>query len=191
LRPLHRPLTLEEDQEIYVLDFIGHGFSAGSYVTQREVLSFLAENFGKTVTHGWLSSYLDPWSDYITRTVVSPQEQLRLQIPPSFLDDCIRLIQTYVPLVPIELIFNLDETGLSHWEERKSKRVIVPSDSTQTPLHYPADRGIRHHTLLCCISAFGDVYTSLLIASRPSANRIFEKGVRAGIDSRLDIGPSP
>jgi hypothetical protein len=174
-RPPHRPFTLEEDQEISVLDFIRHGFSAGNYVAQREVLSFIAESFGKTVTHGWLSSFLDCWSDHITRTVVSPQEQLRLQIPHSFLDDYIRLIQIYVLLVPTKLIFNLDETGLPDWEERKSKLVIVPSDAIQIPLHYPVDRGIRYHTLLCCRSASGDAYTPLLIAPRPSANRILEK----------------
>jgi hypothetical protein len=112
--PAHRPLTLEDDQEISVLIFIHSGFSAGNSVTQREVLSFVVESFGKTVTHGWLSSFLDRWSDHITRTVVSPQEQLRLQIQRSFLDDYIRLIQTYVTLVPTELIFNLDETGLSN-----------------------------------------------------------------------------
>jgi hypothetical protein len=69
--------------------------------------------------------------------------------------------------------------------------VIVPSDATQTPLHYPVDRDIRHHTLLCCISASGDAYTPLLIAPRPSANKILEKGVRAGIDLKLEIRLSP
>jgi hypothetical protein len=110
-----------------------------------------------------------------------------LQIPRSFLDDYIRLIQTYVPLVPTELIFNPDETGLSDWEERKSKPVIVPSDATQTPLHCPIDRGARHHTLLCCIFASGDAYTPLPITPRPSANRTFEKGVSTGIDLKLKI----
>jgi hypothetical protein len=81
-----------------VLDFFRHWFSAGNYLTQREVLSFVAESFGKTVTHSWLSSFLDRRSDHITQTVVSPQEQLRLQISRSFLDDYICLIQTYVPL---------------------------------------------------------------------------------------------
>jgi hypothetical protein len=102
-----------------VLDFIRHWFSAGNYVTQREVLSFVAESFGKTVTHGWLSSFFDRWSDHIIRTVVSPQEQLILQIPRFFLEDYIRLIQTYVPT---ELIFNLDETELCDWEERHPNR---------------------------------------------------------------------
>jgi hypothetical protein len=158
-----------------VLDFIRYGFSAGNYVAQRDILSFVAESFGKTVTHSWLSSFFDSWLDHITRTVVSPQEQLRSQILRSFLDDYIRLIQIYVPLVPTELIFNLDETGLSDWDERKSKRVIVPSDATQTPLHYPVDRGFHHHTLWCCVSASGGAYSPLLISPRPSANRIFEK----------------
>jgi hypothetical protein len=42
-----------------------------------------------------------------------PQEQLRLRIPREYLNDYISLIKEYVLLVPAELIFNLDETGLS------------------------------------------------------------------------------
>jgi hypothetical protein len=86
---------------------------------------------------------------------------------------------------------DLDETGLSNWEEQKYKPVIVPSDATQTPLRDPVDRGIRHHTLLCCISTSRDAYTPLLIAPRQSENRIFENGVRAGVDLKLEIRPSP
>jgi hypothetical protein len=42
-----------------------------------------------------------------------PQEQLRLRILREYLNGYISLIKEYVPLVPAELIFNLDETGLS------------------------------------------------------------------------------
>jgi hypothetical protein len=52
----------------------------------------------------------------IIRTTVVPQEQLRLRIPPEYLNEYISLIKEYVSLVPAELIFNLDETGLSDWE---------------------------------------------------------------------------
>jgi hypothetical protein len=91
------------------------------------------------------------------------------------LDDYISIIQAYVSLGPTELIVNLHETGLSDWEERKAKPMIIPSEATQIPLPDPADRNIRHHTLLCCVSASGDAYTPLFIASRPNTTGIFGK----------------
>jgi hypothetical protein len=160
--PPHPPLKLNEDQERSVLEFIQNGFTSGNYVTQREILNLVEERFQKTVTSGWLASFLDRWQDHIIRTVVKPQEQLRLQIPREYLNDYISLIKTYTPLVPAELIFNLDETGLSDWEERKAKPVIIQSHASQTALHYPIDRTVRHHTLLCCVSASGDAYCPFL-----------------------------
>jgi hypothetical protein len=54
------------------------------------------------------------------------QEQLRLRIPREHLNDYISLIKEYVPLAPAELIFNFDETGLSDWEQPKTKPAIIP-----------------------------------------------------------------
>lgn len=189
-KPAHRPLSLNPQQEELILQFIEQGFSSGQYVTQRELLSFVENNFRKTLTYGWLASFLERWADHIARVVVSPQEQLRLQVPRQFLDQYIAMIKAYVPLVPAELIFNLDETGLSDWEERKAKQVIVPQHAKHTALHYPVDRTIRHHTLLCCVSASGDASTPLLICPRPSATRIFEKGIREHVDVSLEIRPT-
>jgi hypothetical protein len=96
-----------------------------------------------------------------------------------------------VPLVPAELIFNLGETGLSDWEERKTKPVIILSHASSSTLHYPIDRAIRHHTLHCCVSASGDAYSPLLLAPHPKARRIFEKGIRENIDMKLEIRQIP
>jgi hypothetical protein len=143
------------------------------------------------VTYGWLASFLERWESIVIRTTVVPQEELRLRSPREYLNDYISLIKEYVPLVPAELIFNLDETGLSDWEERKTKPVIIPSHASSSTLHYPTDRAIRHHTLLCCVSAFGDAYSSLFIAPHPKARRIFEKSIRANSDLKLEIRQVP
>jgi hypothetical protein len=119
--------------------------------------------------------------------VVQPQEQLGLQIPREYLNRYISLIKTHVPLVPAELIFNIDETSPSDWEERRAKLVIVPSHASQTAPHYSVDRAIRHQTLLCCVLASGDAYCPLFIATRPKATKIFEKSVRENIDLKLEI----
>jgi hypothetical protein len=93
----------------------------------------------------------------VAKAVVSTQELPRLETPRCYLDKDINLLEVYIPLVPFELIFCLDETGLPDWEERRSKPVLVTDDATTRLLHCPVDRGIRHQTLLCCISASGDV----------------------------------
>jgi hypothetical protein len=105
-------------------------------VTQREILSFVEEHFQKTVTYGWLESFLERWEGIVIRMTVVPQEQLSLRIPREYVNDYISLIKEYVPIVPAELIFNLDETGLSDWEQRKMKPVIIPSHASSSTLHY-------------------------------------------------------
>jgi hypothetical protein len=98
-----------------------------------------------------------------------PQEQLRLRIPREYLNDYISLIKEYVPLVLVELIFNLHETRLFNWDEWKTKLEIIPSHASPSTLHYPVDRAIHHHTLLYGVSASGDAHSPLLLAPHPKA----------------------
>jgi hypothetical protein len=104
---------------------------------------------------------------------------------------CLALIKSWVPLVRAELFFNLDGTGLSDWEERRPKPVLIPTTIENADLHYFVDRGIRHQTLLCCVSASRDAYCSLLLCSSPASLSIFHMGIRDGIDFRIKIQSSP
>jgi hypothetical protein len=45
---------------------------------------------------------------------------------------------------PAEFISNLDEIGLSDWEERKPKPILVPVSEAAAQLYCPVDRQIRH-----------------------------------------------
>jgi hypothetical protein len=160
-------------------------------MTQRKILSFVEEHFQKTVTYDWLASFLERCEGTIIRTTVVLQEQLRLRILREYLNDYTSLIREYAPLVAPELIFNLDETGSSDWEERKTKPVIISYRASSSTFHYPIDRAIRHHTLPCCVSASGDAHSPLLIALHPKARSIFEKGIRENIDLKLEIRQIP
>jgi hypothetical protein len=71
------------------------------------------------------------------------------------------------------------------------KPVMIPSHAFSSTLHYPIDRVIRHHSLLCCVSASGDAYSPLLIAPDAKARIIFEKGSREHIDLKLEIRQIP
>jgi hypothetical protein len=126
-KPPYRPVTLSPHQEKAVCQMIRNGARTGNYVTQREVLNFVEIKFQKTVIYGRLENLLSRGVDEVRRVVVAPQELPRRQVPRSYLDRDLALIKSWIPIVAVELIFNLDETGLSDWEERKAKSVLVPT----------------------------------------------------------------
>jgi hypothetical protein len=59
------------------------------------------------------------WQWYI------PHEKSRLEVPRMLSDNYLAFIKQYSPLVPNEVIFNIGESGLSDWEELKTKPISV------------------------------------------------------------------
>jgi hypothetical protein len=68
------------------------------------------ERFHVTLTYGWIQKFLSRHSAMVAKAIVSPQDPPRLQTPQCYLDKYINLLKAYIPFVPSELIFNLDET---------------------------------------------------------------------------------
>jgi hypothetical protein len=176
-RALHRPLALNSEEENPVIEFIEAGHSKGDFVMQRSMLDFVEANFGKCLTYGWVTMFLVRQADRVCGAVVSPQEKPRLEIPRKLLDHYLALIKEYIPLVSTELMFDIDKSGFSDWEERKPKGVLIPTRLRESTLHCPVNRNIRHQTLICCISAAGDAYCALLIFPNPVVRRVFDEGI--------------
>jgi hypothetical protein len=44
----------------------------------------------------------------------------------------------------IELVFNLDEAGMSKWEDCKERRVIVPRTMLGQTIHHRESRSVRY-----------------------------------------------
>jgi hypothetical protein len=55
-----------------------------------------------------------------------PQENPRLEILRSFLDTMIACLSEHLPRSCAELVFHLDEVGISEWEDQAPRKVIVP-----------------------------------------------------------------
>jgi hypothetical protein len=187
----YQPAALNEDQTAVVVAFVENCHRTRNYVTQRGVLSFIEMTFQKCLSYQWMASFLKKHANLICRSVVRPQENVRLEVPHEHLDQYIRLIKEYVPLVPTELLFNIDESDFSDWQERKPKCVLIPTDARETTLHYHENRKIRHQTLNSCVTAAGDAYYPLLVSSGPAAWAVFEHQVRDGIDLQIELSPSP
>jgi hypothetical protein len=99
------------------------------------------------------------------------------------LDCYLALIKSWVPLVPAELIFILDETGLSDWEQ--GKPVLIPTTIENTDMHYPGDRGIRHQTLLRCVSALGNAHCFSVQMSPPCQCFIWGFAMELTFESKI------
>jgi hypothetical protein len=95
------------------------------------------EKFTKTLTYGWMKRFLDRHKSKVSWATVMPQEQVRLEVPRSHPDDYLSLIKGILPTVPMELIFNLNETGLLDCQNRKSK-----------PFLFQLPKKILHFTIL-------------------------------------------
>jgi hypothetical protein len=179
------------NQEDVICAFITSEASRGNFGIQKELLQFIERNFNKTLTYGWIHSFLHRSASHVRRMTILSQKMTRMQIPRSYLGQYIVLMDKSVPLAPAELIFDMDETGLSDWEEHRPKRNLVSSEASDANIHDPVDRRIRHQTLLCCISASGDVYCPLLISSYRQAGSAFDRGIREGIDAKIEVRDSP
>jgi hypothetical protein len=190
-RPPRQPTALKPDEENVVIRFIEAGSGNGSFVIQMDMFIFVEKEFGKCRTAGRIQNFFVRHADRICRAVIAPQEKPRLEIPQLFLDKYLVLIKKYIPLVPTESIFNIDECGFNDSEERKSRLVVIPTGIRNSTFHYPVNRGIRHRTFICCISPAGDAYCPLLIASDPAVRQAVDQRVREALDLRIEIATSP
>jgi hypothetical protein len=52
-------------------------------------------------------------------------------------------------------VFNLDELGISDWEDRKTNKVIAPAAMFGKKMHYGISRNAKHISVLAYRSAAG------------------------------------
>jgi hypothetical protein len=84
MSPPHRLTTSKPDEENAIIQFIETGHANGIFVTQMDIFTFGAGEFGKCLAYGWISNFLVRHADRGCRAVASPQEKPRLAILPLF-----------------------------------------------------------------------------------------------------------
>jgi hypothetical protein len=97
-------------------------------VTVRNGREHLSSRYKFVATRGWVNSFLGRHAERLWKAKSAPQESQRLEVPRYFLEETVRCIAQHVQGPPTELVFNLDEVGISEWENRKVKKknAIVP-----------------------------------------------------------------
>jgi hypothetical protein len=55
-----------------------------------------------------------------------------------------------------EMVFNLDEVGISDWEDRTTRRVGVAATMDGRSIHHVVSRNVKHISVIACVSAAGE-----------------------------------
>jgi hypothetical protein len=126
----------------------------------------------------WLARFLHGHADTVMRITVTPREDPMLQAARVWLDRYMALIAKVVPLVCCELIYNIDEAGLSDWEDGSPKKVLASAESFGEKLHYGLDRGVRYQSLFCTISAGWNASCPFLVGSDRRNRDLFRTRIR-------------
>ena len=182
-----RCLSLDCEKENLIIDHIVDSYKKGSPLTQVQIRSYVRENFKIPATKGWIYSFIQRHSDVLKKATSFPQEDTRLTVPVEFLVQHIENMNEIVNGVCSELLFNLDEMGSSDWEDRKTKKVIVPNEADPKSIFHKTSRKFKHQTLLSIISAGGDALTPLIITSTNVEKDLNKLGYRSGEDAIFKV----
>jgi hypothetical protein len=130
-------------------------FAEGNAMTKRQVVEFIRETYDRSLTKGWLHTFIGHNLDTLQICHSLPQEDTRFTVLREQLEDHIENMKSVVAGKFAELVFNLDEVGSSDGEDWKPRKVIVPRTVSQDNIYHPVSRRYRHLTLLTCVSAGG------------------------------------
>jgi hypothetical protein len=84
-----------------------------------------------------------------------------------------------------ELLFNLDEVGVSEREDRKDPKVVIRRVLSGQTIYHCASRNLKHISVITCISAVEESLTPYIVTSQDSESlrrKLMIRGVRLGID---------
>jgi hypothetical protein len=82
-----------------------------------------------------------------------------------------------------DLFFNLNEIGVSESEDRKSKKVVVPSLMSSQRTHHGVNRSLKHITVITCVAARGEYVLPYIIMFQESDDlreALRKKGIEFG-----------
>jgi hypothetical protein len=182
-----RPLLVSQDDELLVKQYVTSQSDQGRFVTKKEILLYAQENINDKLCESWLTSVFRRNTDFFHFTTLRPQEDDRIDVPMEYINEHISNLHKYISGMPSEMVFNVDESGTSEWENRKPIKVVTTKNHQVTAQHYPVTRKVRHTTLVACICASGDRIAPMVLSTQNDSSGAFISGIRKDIDLHLKI----
>jgi hypothetical protein len=101
----------------------------------------------------------------------------------------IEYLNEHLPASCAELVFNVDEVGISECEDRALRKVIVPVSMTDQTIHHGRHRNRKYISVICCVSAAGESLIPFMASSQVN-DKVMEQltieGFRMGVDMTLE-----
>jgi hypothetical protein len=187
-------MAFDDDSEGEILTWIEAEAEKSRLMTRPELRHYCEAKYSRSVIKGWVYSFIIRHGACLTEKKSKPQEEARLEVARVFLDETIRCLREYVQGMKAELMFNLDEVGLSEWEDRKDKKVIVPMTMDGQTIHHRASRNVKHISIITCIIAREESLNPYIVTSQDSETlrrRLMTHGVRLSVDFVLKHRSKP
>jgi hypothetical protein len=121
-----RHWAVDAESDANILAWIKRKAEKSTAGTRTDIRNYCREVCKFQVSRGLVDSSISRHADELTEKKSSPQEETCLQVPRVFLEETIRTMHETIQGRPSELVFHLDEVGISNWEDRKPKKVVVP-----------------------------------------------------------------
>jgi hypothetical protein len=116
----------DEDREQQILDWIRPNAEQDTPVRKTEIMDHYTAKFKIKSTRGCVNSFVLQHLGDVIQTKSAPQDEQWLQVPRACLERKVKDLNYQVQGCVTDLVFNLDEVGISDWEDRKGKKVGVP-----------------------------------------------------------------
>lgn len=189
-----RHLAVDAGIEDELLVWIEANAAKSTAVTARDVRAHIRSHYHMPVSRGWVNSFVGRHLDRLCKAKSVPQEAQRLEVPRCFLDEIVRCLTHFVHGCVAELVFNLDEVGISDWEDRTTRKVIVPLSARDQAIHHKINRALKHVSVIACVSAAGESLMPYIVTSQDSPKlrqQLKTHGVRFGTDFVLKSRAKP
>jgi hypothetical protein len=83
----------------------------------------------------------------------TPQGHPRLEVAREFLDETTSDVRGHFHRMKVKLVFNLDEVGMSEWEDRKEKKIVVPMAIGGQTVYHSASRSVKYISVIVYLTA--------------------------------------
>jgi hypothetical protein len=143
---------------------------------------------------GWVNSFVLQRSDKVIQTENAPQEEQRSQVPRAHLERTIQDLYDHVHGYVAELVFTLDEVGISDCEDRKTKKVSMSAAMLGQTIHHRVSRHVKHISMIACVLAAGESllpYIGTSLNSSTVHEHLEKQDVQFGRDFTLQFNQQP
>ena len=178
-----RSPKLTPEQELEVLDWLSNCYNNNNPQTPRDLRNEILNRFDVFVTKNWFRYLMKKYPNKLVIATAHPQDDKRLSVTKNTAKEHISNLLNYVNGIPTELILNLDEASSSDWEDRRSKKVIVPEYAKDRRIEFEVSRATKKITICSTISMAGDVLPPLIVSRRKTIDDdVYNAGWREGQD---------